>query len=569
MKRDLLRMMIPVVWGFLLPGIGLGQTPIDRMDQHTDIVHYDEVFPLGEDAWLFAGRGNIHGGQPSAMYFLCARTDSGDLLWELKHDLMPASYWGNTSTVRAKKISVLQDDGVVIVGVVDGCDVVTGQSAVTRLDNDGEPVWQLEFTFSDFNHIPGSHAGIFDRLADGFSAYHAIASQDSIISLNDEGEILHRWLSPASPVHCMRWENDTILLVGAGNGVFRTRIDGTVLSSLSLEGAEHVMDIRKDGDRVLGLTSDQIAVLSDELQFSHWIPTPAETYGFVDADDEVWLSAGGVLHRIEENALTQLLETGTEAMAYRDSVVMTASSAGHHGRSGGRMKSYLMEDGTNVNHEDDVELLATVDSVSSSQYYSPVFSAIYTFRAHTTVKVVNHSGNILDKVLLSYFAQYGMAFCGTPGQSIIADNLNLAPGDTATIPFSNIYLTSGPMTENSIHSMELCLVAVSPDDHLDIYPDDNQWCDEVTFTVPIGIDEIASPEKMKAFPNPTTGIVFLPNANGSMLEVMDATGRRIALSQLTSDRIDLRGMGVSEGVYLLRLDSGDTGKVARVILTTP
>lgn len=67
---------------------------------------------------------------------------------------------------------------------------------------------------------------------------------------------------------------------------------------------------------------------------------------------------------------------------------------------------------------------------------------------------------------------------------------------------------------------------------------------------------------LNVFPNPTTGIVFLPNANGRMLEVLDATGRRVAFAQLTSDRIDLRGMGLSEGVYLLRTEAG----TARVVL---
>jgi hypothetical protein len=566
MKRDLLRMMIPVVWGFLLPTIGLGQTPIDRMDQHTDIVHYDEVFPLGEDAWLFAGRGNIHGGQPSARCFLNARTNDGELLWEFMHHLASASdMWNLPSPVRHRHFTALPDNGVLLIGAWD-CDVIMEETHLIRVDALGNELWHILFPFTSW----GENATTpYDKVADGLGLNHAIASQDSILTLNDDGEILHRWPAPSQPVHCMRWENDTTLLVGAGNGIFRTHMDGTILVSVSLDNTEYIQDFRREGERVLALTPSQIAVLSDGLEFSHWIPTPAETYGIVDADDEVWLSAGGALHRIDEDELTQLLFTGKDAMAYHDHVVMTASSAGHHGRFGGRMKSYLLEDGSTMIHEDDVELLATVDSVSSSQYYSPASGTIYTFRAHATVKVVNHSGNTLDKVLLSYFAQFGMAFCGTPGQTVIAEDLNLASGDTAIIPFKHLYLIHGPMTENSIHSMELCLVAVSPNDHLDIFPDDNQWCEEVTFTVPIGIEEADAPQKLKVYPNPTTGIVFLPNANGSMLEVMDATGRRIALSQLTSDRIDLRGMGVSEGVYLLRLDSGDTGKVARVILTTP
>ncbi len=75
---------------------------------------------------------------------------------------------------------------------------------------------------------------------------------------------------------------------------------------------------------------------------------------------------------------------------------------------------------------------------------------------------------------------------------------------------------------------------------------------------------------LNIFPNPTTGIVFLPNANGSMLEVLDARGRRVAMRVLTSESVDLRGMGVADGMYLLRISDGNRkAGTARVILTHP
>ncbi len=566
MERDLLRLML---WALLLPTVSFGQTPIDRVDQHTDIVQYDEVFVIGEDAWLFAGRGNVSGGQPTDTYFLAKCSANGTPLWRFGHILMPNTYWGNTSLNKAKQVSVLHDEGVLIVGVYDECDVVSGQGAVIRLDHAGEPMWQWGFTFSDFNHIPGSHAGIFDRLADGASVNHAIASEDSIIILNDDGEVLHRWLAPAQPVHCMRWENDTTLLVGAGSAVFRTHMDGTVLASVSLDNAEYIIDIRKDGDRVLALTTTMIAVLSDQLELEDWIsiPTSVAPYGFVDANEEVWLSAGGALLAIGETDLQQVLFTGAGSMAYRDGLVMTASSVGHHGRFGGRMKSYRM-DGTTVAHEDDVELLGTVDSISSSQYYSPAFGAIYTFRAHATVKVVNHSGNTLDRVLLSYFAQHGMAFCGTPGQTIIADGLNLSPGDTATIPFNGLYLINGPMTENSVHSETICLVAISPNDHLDIFSDDNQWCTDVTFTVPVGMEEAAAPQEMKVFPNPTAGVFDVQGTLGMPANVtlIDMTGRLLHSQQTTDGRLRMDISSLPSGLYMVRFETVAGTAVRRVSL---
>jgi len=73
----------------------------------------------------------------------------------------------------------------------------------------------------------------------------------------------------------------------------------------------------------------------------------------------------------------------------------------------------------------------------------------------------------------------------------------------------------------------------------------------------------------RVFPNPTTGIVHLPNAQGMILEVLDATGRRVAMRTLTSERIDLRGMGMSDGMYVLRISDGVATSAQRIILTQP
>jgi len=74
---------------------------------------------------------------------------------------------------------------------------------------------------------------------------------------------------------------------------------------------------------------------------------------------------------------------------------------------------------------------------------------------------------------------------------------------------------------------------------------------------------------MKVFPNPTTGIVHLPNAQGMMLEVLDATGRRVAMRKLISENVDLREMGVADGMYLLRMSDDRVQLTERVIVAAP
>ncbi len=556
-----------MLWAFLLPTVSFGQTPIDRIDQHTDIVHYDEVFPLGEDAWLFEGRGNIQGGQLSARYFISARNTDGDLLWQFMHDLgTPSSIWNSQSPAPKKRYAVLPDNGVLIIGAWD-CDVVSDEVHAIRVDAMGQELWHLLFPFQSSG--PESYPPI-DQLADGPSSNHALASQDSIIILNDDGEILHRWLAPAQPIHCMRWENDTTLLVGAATEVFRTHIDGTVLASVSMDNAPYIIDVRRDGDRVLALMPTLIAVLSDQLELDDWIsiPTSVSPYGFVDAGNEVWLSAGGALAAIGETNLQQVLLTGTDAMAYRDGLVMTASSAGHHNRFGGRMKSYLM-DGTTVAHEDDVELIATLDSTSVRGIgYSSTYGPVYLFHAHTTVKVINHAENILEKVLLSYFAQNAYGLCGNPGQTIPLYDLNLAPGDTVTVPFNELYLMHTPYFGVSSYTMDICLVAVSPNDHLDIFPDDNQWCADVTFNVPIGVEEADVPQELKVFPNPTTGVFDVEGTLGiaATVSLTDLTGRLLHSAETTDGRLRMDISALPAGLYLVRYETHAGTAVRRVNL---
>jgi hypothetical protein len=76
-------------------------------------------------------------------------------------------------------------------------------------------------------------------------------------------------------------------------------------------------------------------------------------------------------------------------------------------------------------------------------------------------------------------------------------------------------------------------------------------------------------ESMPLFPNPTTGIIHLPDAQGMMVEILDATGRRVELLQNTSSTVNLRTIVVSEGIYLLKASNGATEWTYKVVLVKP
>ena len=76
-------------------------------------------------------------------------------------------------------------------------------------------------------------------------------------------------------------------------------------------------------------------------------------------------------------------------------------------------------------------------------------------------------------------------------------------------------------------------------------------------------------ETMPLFPNPTTGIIHLPDAQGMMVEILDVTGRRVELLRNTSSTVDLRTIVVSEGIYLLKASNGATEWTYKVVLVKP
>jgi hypothetical protein len=76
-------------------------------------------------------------------------------------------------------------------------------------------------------------------------------------------------------------------------------------------------------------------------------------------------------------------------------------------------------------------------------------------------------------------------------------------------------------------------------------------------------------ESMPLFPNPTTGIIHLPDAQGMMVEILDATGRRVGLLRNTSSTVDLRTIVVSEGIYMLKANNGATEWTYKVVLVKP
>jgi hypothetical protein len=131
--------------------------------------------------------------------------------------------------------------------------------------------------------------------------------------------------------------------------------------------------------------------------------------------------------------------------------------------------------------------------------------------------------------------------------------MELSQGDTFSFPFPPvlIYTTWGVTSPDSIQR-PFCLTAQSPNNHLDNNPTDNVAC--ATATVVLEVEEQNQLSVLSVYPNPTTGIINLPQIENLKWQLFDATGRKMAEGNGQS-RIDLRTLNLAESVYLLQLNA--------------
>jgi hypothetical protein len=101
---------------------------------------------------------------------------------------------------------------------------------------------------------------------------------------------------------------------------------------------------------------------------------------------------------------------------------------------------------------------------------------------------------------------------------------------------------------------------------------DNAGCvNSAVITIPVGrcthIDENSADKSIRVFPNPGSGVYTLQVTDGShkIIEVADITGKVIYFSRLTGQSGTVDISSNPAGIYLLKITSGDTIKVVRLV----
>lgn len=558
-----------LILSILLSATAMAQNEhvLERVNQRTDRVSFFDVQRGPDHGWIISGQANPGTNISAPMYFVQSTDSAGAVIWDHGHDLMPLTYDG-TEPANRDKISVLSDGSVVVVGMQDGCDVITGVSNLIKLSPSGTLEWNKEFgELSGFDP-----ENVFDRLATNATDKIAIASSDSIILYQTNGDLLAKWRVTDSGVRCLRWQSDTTLLVAAASKIIRYKEDGVLLDSVSLPPTSFAIDIHHSSDTTWVLTDDLVHLFDQQFQFTSSIDVSilGTSLAFEEVDGAVHLSDESGLWRITpeydlENVLGYSNDVAASSVGH--GVVMTVSTDYENSRTSGLMKSYRW-DGTSIEHTDDVELLVTLDSIYTHAGFQSGPEPIFVHWASLSPRIVNHSQDSLFKVMVSYSDQYVPGFCGFPGFTVIEEHLAMGHLDTVSInfpPFRVGYY--GPFIGDSVLTYSVCIVAQSPNDHLDIFPSDNIWCDDLSFVLPLAIDE-AGKDILSVYPNPTTGIVNLPQIDALSWELFDPTGRLIANGG-TRAELNLETMRLAQQTYGLLLTVGENRRMVKLVYLKP
>lgn len=533
-----------------LPWSANAQQVVEHCDQRTDVVTMTRIIPIAGGLWLTAGWTNLEGGiQGLPHQFLAARNDEGDILWEHASSwAVGGSWWPQGDLV------TLPDSGALAVAAMNYCDVWNETCALLRLFPNGDTAFMTSFQTYSAQEL---------LLARAPSDLYAVGATDSVLIFDTFGDPLGAWPAPTT-VRSLLWAQDSTLLIAGDDLLARTTAQGALLGSAPIPDPSVDMDI-VDGVIYL-LTSD--SVLRFDPQLNPLAPTGLSNHtldarAFLRVDSSLWVRTPDAFLTLTDSGTVEFafdaeLLPGQPMLldaAYRSGTLATTSIVGQHQRSAGLFRTYAI-DGAHAQHDTDVEVFFEVDSTWT--WLSPfvLSDSIFHHRANLLVHLVNHGTDTVNKVLLSHRPVVAYGYCGPPGQSLIVPDLLLAPGDTTSVLFNNVTYWYGPGNTGDTHSWPSCVVAESPNDHVDRYPSDNVHCDSVLFTVvPVGMREQRPSHPIEVHPNPFNDelVVCQPpgSRGGSEVSFHNVMGQHVRTVFVPGPRSVIDTSQLPPGIYIV------------------
>lgn len=532
---------------------GEAQQLAEWADQRTEEIRLERILPLAGGRWAVIGTTTFAGS-----HLISVRNPDGTIAWE---DVSPFFVDGWNGDV-----VLLPDSGLLHMGITDGCDYYSPPSRVRRYAADGTILWE--------RMTPLETWSLRNMVAKAPTELIAVASADSMWLMDLNGAMVDSSSHDLGELRRLHWQGDSALFALTYDSLYRIAMDGSVLDSADIGITSS--DIRWDGEQVFVLADSAVLRFDQDLQLQNSTPLPTLGWSstFTTSEDGLFINADNGLHQIADDGSVSLVFSWpalpahmTTGCAVKDDAVLAVGNTSISGRSTGIIRQLSMV-GEAAQHDEDVEVLLQVDS-TWTEY---LFGNYWKRRANITGFVVNHGSAPLNDVVVSTWTDVIWLLCAIPGHRVVATELGLLPGDTASLPFGTVDVAITYESQTAGIG-DICIVALAPNNLADRHPEDNTACVATEFVLGLN-DPMRSPQ-LALSPNPASSSVHITTTGlggtNIRVRILDAIGRAIQVpdprASVTGSTVDVSGL--PPGAYLVNVAGDRATAVGRLLVARP
>lgn len=458
-----------------------------------------------------------------------------------------------------KQILTAPDGNLIVFGNISGCDYGVSAGLVAKFTPAGDTLWvksintqptgvtadnifrsgtalhngnilfNADSTIYALNNSSDSLFTIITSnpifsVTDGLNENIIYGNQFGILVLDSAGLQIN-FVAFASPVTYLKLLPDSTYLVLSANTLFKIDTTYNILNQFDLTS--------------LNFLVANIVVDSGKINLSN---AQASNFAFFDLNLQ-----------LTDSFQMQLTDVIVNSFAISDSTIMVAGaefSRNNH--------AYLKAYSTTGDHTYYSTDLALTDVSFDTTYVdqpSPLPSGVYRIKFVCRIIVQNTGTDTIHSFYINAESTISGP-CGTGKYLKVIDNVNLAPGQSMSIPL-DIINEYGIAISNFPYSYEFCPWLSCPNFKTDKDHSNDYLCDTAIFQAPTAIEEITGTDIVSIYPNPFDSEISIELKNeenlNSTYEIYDVLGEKKMSGKLMQKVKQIDFSEMPSGVYFLNI----------------
>ena len=487
--------------------------------------------------------------------FVTARDSMGNQLWEVS--LTPLGDYMDIQSLTTDNYGNI----FLIVSSRLGCSFGNCASYLIKLDAQGNELWSKYW-----NNINCSPSNIVDfRVAENQTisiVMNSFGSSAAIIELDQDGiELNNTFFNVDSLQLHTQLSNGNYIGVN-GNNVFLFSSIGVTLGNFTTGST--IVDIVTKNDSLYVLSSESAYLLSEQLLPLQEVTLPAYDH-FIS-----WNSSNTALHAVHEEPnsfsivtfdpnlvpldtlLIPSIHTALFDFAMDTSLFVAIEETNLYQNQQLRLRNYSLNNpiGLSTNYSD-VGISDVV--ITNTQIALTPQPNVYYVQVSANVQLNNFGKTTVQscKILHVY---NGMPYaCGQNGYSMNLTNLNLAPGDSMTVPLSLLHAQNELIYGNPLQT-QICVFSANPNGQTDANVSNDHSCQSAIFGYLNGL--AIENELFAIYPNPSEDWVTVDFiGHESNIIVFDLLGRPVMREKLDPSQKRFSVASLLRGSYTVLLSS--------------